>query len=153
MPRMSNLLLVRLMLMLAAIHPRAPMTNSALDVAIASNTVVDADNPAFGSPEMDVAVLLVTAWEESRFKVDAVGDGGDSLGAWELQRTPAVVAFDLAQSTPLAYAKLRESARQCPDAPLAPYIGGCYRRRARVRSAMRMALARIVAAAASLVTQ
>jgi|SRR5579862_8406255 len=145
---MRRMILLRLLLMLAAIHSSAPSTNAAFDVAIAANAVVDADQPAFGSPEMDVAVLLVTAWEESRFKLDTVADGGDSLGVWQLQRTSRAVAFDLAQSTPIAYARLRESAKACPDAPLAPYIGGCYRSKARARSRHRMHMAERVAAAA-----
>ncbi len=141
--------LITLVKMLLAIHASAPRTNSALDVAVAADLVVDAADPAFGSPEMDVAVLVVTAWRESRFQTRAVGDGGDSLGAWQLQRVDRDVAFDLARSTPLAYARLREGARRCPSAPLAPYVGGCWSSRARRESALRMAKAREMVAAAA----
>lgn len=136
--------LILLFQMLLALHPRAPETHSAFDVALAANQVVDAGDPAFGSPAMDVAVLLVTAWRESHFNARAVGDGGDSLGAWQLQRVGPGLAFDLAASTPVAYQRLREAARQCPSAPLAPYVGGCWSRRARLESDLRMATARRV---------
>jgi hypothetical protein len=137
--------LILLMRMLLAIHASAPSTNAALDVALAANAVVDSDNPVFGSAEMDLAVLIETAWRESRFQVDAVGDSGDSLGVWQLQHVPRAVAFDLALSTPIAYARLREAASQCPGAPLAPYVGGCWSPRARLEGERRLRAARKLA--------
>jgi hypothetical protein len=71
----------------------------------------------------EAAVMAVTAWHESRFVPDAIGDHGQSLCAWQLQ-TRAPVLRDLRRCAELAHARLRESAEACPAHPLAVYASG-----------------------------
>jgi hypothetical protein len=122
-------------------------------VAGAIAEAVTAENsPIFASLEIDEAVLLVIAREESRFRRDAVGDGGKSLGVFELKGTSRHDAFDLRAAARIAYARLRESAAACPDAPLAVYASGsCTNRTGRRISAQRMAEARKVVDVAAVI--
>ena len=90
-------------------------------------------------------MLLVTSHQESRFRANAVGDGGRSLGAFELQGVRPVDAFDVRTAARLAYSRLRESAKVCPAAPLAFYVSGdCHNRTGRRMSAYRMRMVRRV---------
>ena len=104
------------------IAPRAV----ALEIAYAAESVEEA------------ATLAVMAWDESRMRPDAIGDQGRSLCAYQLQRVSWGVLGDLRFCTRIAVERLRESARQCPSAPLAVYASGnCGH--ARELSARRMA--------------
>lgn len=138
-----------LLLLISTIAPGAEHANAAQDVAAAISHVVDDTNPIFGSGDVDRAVLVEMAWQESRFRRDAVGDSHRSKGAYQLQGVPEALAFDVDRATVIAYARIRESAKACPASPLAPYASGsCTNRGGRRISALRMAEAlRLVRAA------
>jgi hypothetical protein len=75
---------------------------------------------------LEAAVRVEMAYEESRLIPDRVGDGGKSRCAFQLQRAPISVLTDLRQCAEIADVRLRQSARDCPDAPLSSYAsGGC----------------------------
>ena len=111
------------------------------EIVSAISSVVDEANPIFGDVETDEVVLLETAWRESGFDLLAAGDEGRSHGAYQLQR----VAHGLSarEQTKIAYARLRDSARQCGAGTpwaLAGYLSGsCTNRGGRKLSAFRLA--------------
>lgn len=134
-------LLQTLRLMAAALSPMAPHTYDAGPVmAEIAHVVGDAKAPVFATKEQDAAALLITAWEESNFKKNAVGDHGRALCAYQLQRAPRAVLNSLWLCTSVAYARMRRSYAACHDAPWAPYVGGtCTNRTARKVSHYRLA--------------
>jgi hypothetical protein len=143
-------LLQALHLMAATLSPSAPRTFDASPIMAEIAKVVgeDTHSPAFGSKLEDAAAMLETAWEESRFKRDAVGDHGRALCAYQLQRAPRAVLNSLWLCTSIAYARMRQSVAVCHDAPWAPYVGGsCTNRTARKVSARRsQEMARVLTA-------
>jgi hypothetical protein len=77
----------------------------------------------------EAATLVVMAKRESDFVPDVEGDckplrGCDSFGTWQLQRVSREVAFDPFAAAPIALARLRSSAVECPQAPLSVYASG-----------------------------
>ena len=74
--------------------------------------------PAGAAGRANMAVMLVAvAWAESRFQLDAVGDKGQSLGAWQLSkhwRAPK----DAEGQADRAAELLAESHRVCRPRPL-----------------------------------
>lgn len=72
----------------------------------------------------EAALLADTAWEESRFVPNAVGDHGRALCGYQLQHAPTRVLVDLRLCTELGLERLRQSAALCPRHPLAYYLSG-----------------------------
>lgn len=119
-------LLQVLHVMAATLSPLAPHIYQADLVMLEIAHIVGESKapPVFASKEEDAAVMLVTAWEESRFTAAAVGDHGRALCAYQLQRAPRAVLTSMWLCTTIAYARLRASVKACPGAPLSPYVGG-----------------------------
>ncbi len=104
-----------------------------------------------GSCELDAAAMVATAWEEGRFCTECLrGDHGLSVTTWQL-RTPDPDLRERLDRAPLAAARrayfiMRAGAQLCPDAPLAPYAGGCHNRAARAIGERRQAAAQCLLA-------
>lgn len=111
-----------------------------------ARVVTEAKRPLFASRELDAAVMLETAYAESRFIAGAIGDHGAALCAYQLHFAPRSVLYDLHDCTARAYAHLRWSIASCRAWPLAPYVGGCDRPLARRMSAQRLYVARHIVA-------
>jgi len=142
--------LVALYLMLAALAgPGMAHSKVARDIAEEIASVLDAAHPIFDSVEKDAAVMATMAYYESTLGRFVVGDGGVAHCAYQLHGAPSRVLWDLHTCTALAYARLRASAVQCPDAPLAIYVSGsCTNRGGRRVSVYRMREAERVQASA-----
>lgn len=134
-------LLQALHLMAFAIAPTAPHTFDAnLVMAEIAHVVGESKRPpVFATKLQDAAAMLETAWEESNFKKNAVGDHGRALCAYQLQNAPRAVLTSLWLCTSMAYSRMRVSYAKCHDAPWAPYLGGtCTNRTARKVSRHRL---------------
>jgi hypothetical protein len=119
-------------------------------VHVVDERVVEAqEDPAFGTMEMDEAVMIEMAWRESTFKRNAVGDHGRSIGYFQMQRLPKSILKDAHRQAVIAYDRLRDSAKSCGhSAPLAKYASGnCAH--GRELSAFRMREARHLVSVAS----
>jgi hypothetical protein len=133
--------------LMSLVHPLAQRTGGAHAFAQAIAFVVESDEPPPGmTREMGAALLVVTAWEEGRFCVGCRrGDRGVSVCTFQVRAFSERHAQQLEASpvacTRAAYATMRASVRICPDAPLAPYAGGCLSPAARAIAARRLALA------------
>lgn len=132
--------------LMLALDARAATTPDAREIAASIARVVDDEAPVFGAPLMDAAVLVETGYRESAWRTAAVGDHGRALCWAQIQRAPRAVLTDVDACTRIAYARLRESTRQCPSAPMALYVSGrCDRGRRlsawRMREAVRIARA------------
>lgn len=145
--------------MMAALSPSAMTTGNAPAIARAIAAVVTSDTPPGMDPELAAAILVVTAYEESRFVLAARrGDIG---------RSPvgAVCAFqvharDEAQATRLerdpiactraAFYVLRIAAtRTCVRDPIAAYAGNCNARAAKAIASRRLSKAHEIRAMAA----
>ena len=73
--------------------------------------------PGAQGVERMAAILSVTAWREGRFKLDAIGDGGQSVGAFQISRywRPGVTVDEQARKAAWLVA---ESFRVCAARPL-----------------------------------
>jgi hypothetical protein len=122
---------------MAALHPSAPRTGAAGAVAVGiARAVTEEASPVFDSRRVDAAALVITAWEEGRFCFRCRrGDTSDqsklpaSVGTWQIRATSETWARRI-ESDPILGARIalgtmRESARICPEHPLAPYCGSC----------------------------
>lgn len=125
--------------LMAAIHPQAPQTGNAGAVADAIARVVTEarELPADWSQEFTASVLVVTGWDESRYRQDAE-DPVRHARCWaqieghpEVARSPYVCAR-------VALAIMVDSARRCPEFPLAGYAGACRSRASRAISTGRI---------------
>jgi hypothetical protein len=88
---------------------------------------------------LDQAVLLgVTMYAESRCDVGAIGDNGRARGGFQLWHATGTLEGDARSALWI----IRHGAGSCPDAPLAPYCGGCDVPEARRISETRVGLAR-----------
>lgn len=134
---MTLLQTLHLMVTLIAPHARATYQADLVMIEIA-HVVGESKSTVFANKEQDAAMMLIQAWEESRFKANAVGDHGQALCAYQLHNAPKRVLTSMWLCTTLAYQRLRLSVKACPDSPLAPYIGGCGNRTARARSEYRL---------------
>jgi len=103
--------------------PSVPWGPSYVETATAIVTACE-ERPAFGSAERCAAVLTAIAYHESRFQPDAIGDGGQSRGVWQVSR-----AWGLAPAAPvLEHARLAaelvdRSEHICHDRPLDERLG------------------------------
>jgi hypothetical protein len=78
--------------------------------------------PLQGSKERMAAVLVAIAWAESRYRIDAVGDGGQSVGVWQMSRAWHPPA-DLDGQALLAASLVERSFAVCRDNPLWERLG------------------------------
>jgi hypothetical protein len=101
--------------------------------AAAIAQVASEDAPPSGyTAEEGAAMLTVSLYEEGRFCIGAScgrGDKGKSVCSGQVRAFSEAHARQL-ELSPLAcargaYAIIRGGAAICPDAPLAPYCGGC----------------------------
>lgn len=76
---------------------------------------IAADIDSTDATEVEVEELVAICLHESRCHLRAVGDGGKSLGPWQVQGG--------GDSAAVALAKLRWSERICGVGGLAPYAG------------------------------
>lgn len=86
----------------------------------------------------DACDLAVYADFESGAQALAVGDGGRSLGAWQLQRVPARLAFEPAAAARVWLGVADASRALCADLPAAERLaalvsGSCARGRTKAR--------------------
>ncbi len=137
------------MMLVALAGPPAAHSRLARELAMEIASVVDVAHPIFESAQKDAAVMAATAYFESSLGRNVIGDGGYAHCAYQLHGAPSRVLWDLHACTTLAYARLRASAAQCPDAPLAIYTSGsCTNRGGRRVSVYRMREAERVQASA-----
>jgi hypothetical protein len=102
--------------MAMAIAPRAEYTQDAHTII---TTIA-----RMATSKHEAAKLLIQAWRESRFKINAVGDKGKALGAYQLHRAPTEVLTNIALATRITIARLRESETLCPAHPLVVFAKG-----------------------------
>lgn len=102
--------------------------------------------PLEGSAPRMAALLVAVAWRESRFDVAAKGDGGQSLGAWQISRAWVRDAPGLDAEARLATKLVVESFRICASRPLAERLSwyawgraGCDHAHAASRARMSLA--------------
>ena len=89
-----------------------------------------------------VALLVAVAYRESTFKVDAVGDKGQSVCAFQILHGARSLLTDVRACTDAGYVQLAASVLACPAHPLAPYARGtCESEEGRRISADRMRIA------------
>src|SRR6516225_3823323 len=50
---------------------------------------------------IEAAILVSLAWHESRFKIDAIGDHGQSVGLYQISRSNLIVPANLVLHDPL----------------------------------------------------
>lgn len=114
----------------AAAHLLVPgRDHAALDVAIAAR--VDAELPLFADDadkRKTAAYLVAVAFRESSLRLDAVGDHGQSVCAFQIGRSSGgttAMLTDADACVAKGFAMLRTSMRLCPAFPLAWYaVGG-----------------------------
>jgi hypothetical protein len=114
---------------LAAMQSLSPLADhSVLGTAIAAR--VDAESPLFADDvdrRKTAAWLVAIAYRESSFKLDAVGDKGQSLCAFQVGRSSggtAAMLTDADACVGAAFPMLRTSMRLCRAFPLAWYAAG-----------------------------
>ena len=117
-----------LLVVAAMLAPGAERTPGAADVVQAvALAVQDARARVFDDDptgDTDAVVQLVYAWRESGFRADAVGDGGKSLGMWQLRYTPAAFALDPLRAAIVWRRLAFAGKRRWPDCPLRGVSGG-----------------------------
>jgi hypothetical protein len=148
---MFKLLRALVMSALAYLHPGARTAAVIADAIAAEVSRTCRDGGALGSCELDAVALAVSAEQEGRLCLGGAclrGDHGRSASTFQVMgRTAADTARyerDLGAATHRAYAVLRAGAALCPNEPLAPYCGGCWRRGARALARPRLELARAI---------
>ena len=108
-------------------HPEAPdQDRLAVAIATAAEEAPLFDDDVDG--RRTAALLVVTAWEESRFDRFAVGDSGRSCGLFGIwvgrsERRCRAIQEDVFGSARIARDMLRESLRVCRARPVAERLG------------------------------
>jgi hypothetical protein len=123
-----------------AIHPLAPRAPDAPVIADGIAVAVAGDElpPLTGTREGDAALLGLYAYRESSLRACASGDGGRSLGPWQLQRLPPALACAPADAARVWLHVARASFDLCGELPVAERLaalasGSCSRGRRLVR--------------------
>ena len=89
------------------------------------------------------AVMVALAWFESRFRLDAVGDHGRSVCAYQIHHGSRALLDDPAECIRAGLRHVRHSMMTCPESPLSVYARGrCDSDEGRKLSGHRMALAK-----------
>ena len=111
---------------LAAAQLLAPgRDHTVLATAIA--TRVDAEAPLFQADtdkRKTAAWLVAVAFRESSLRLDAVGDHGHSVCAFQIYGGAQALLTDADRCVSVAFYMLRTSMRYCPAFPLAWYAAG-----------------------------
>jgi len=112
---------------------------------VASAIAAAADGSLTGDVSLDEALMVVYAAYESALRPCAVGDGGKSLGVWQLQGVARAIACDPQRAAAHWFAAARASSALCGALPeeerlAALASGDCQHARRLVRE--RYALAR-----------
>jgi hypothetical protein len=109
------------------------------------SAVVDAVNHTADTTftkDLLAAILLVTAYGESRFNPQASGDNGLACGIYQTHAVDKATCLaykaNVYLATTAAIVWITKSAAICPDAPLSPYCGGCNNRTARAIAKARL---------------
>ena len=117
-----------------------------LALASAIVDVVAERGPIFAGPDGErrtIALMVAVSYRESTFKLDAVGDHGRSVCAFQILNGSRSLLTDVRACTNEGYTQLAASVRACPAHPVAPYARGkCSSPSSRAISADRMHLAR-----------
>ena len=115
---------------------------------LASNaicTAVEHSKQDVYNPDYLAALLLITAFGETRFDPSLRGDSGHSCGMFQLKSQNPSTCEAFAGNTYLAAAAaihwLVDSARVCPACPACAYAGGCNNRGAQAIGLARQVLA------------
>lgn len=98
-----------------------------VSLASAIAGVVAERGPIFAGPDGErrtVALMVAVAYRESTFKVDAVGDNGASVCAFQIWHGPRSLLSDVRACVDAGYTQLLASVRACPAHPVAPYARG-----------------------------
>jgi hypothetical protein len=136
---------------LAYLHPGARTAAPIADAIAVEVSRTCSHGDALGSCELDAVALAVSAEQEGHLCLGAAclrGDHGRSASTFQVMGLTAADTAryerDLGAATHRAYAVLRAGAALCPSEPLAPYLGGCGRRGARILARPRLELARAI---------
>lgn len=117
-----------------------------LELATAIASVVEERGPIFEGDDGNrrtVALLVAIAYRESSFRVDAVGDHGASVCAFQIWHGSRALLTDARACVNAGYTHLAHSVRTCPAHPVSVYArGSCSSKPGRAISADRMHLAR-----------
>lgn len=129
---------------LRAVASLTTADHAALSDAIA--TVAADEAPLFADDdarEKTAALMVAVAWRESNFKLNAVGDHGRSVCAFQILGGSPDLLTDAVACTRTAFRMMRHSFALCRESPLAIYARGvCASDEGRKLSRDRMALAR-----------
>ena len=110
--------------LLIALFAGRDVPPAAPELTAAAERAVTLDGPLRGYDEAaTLAILMVTADEESGFRMDAHGDSGRAKCAMQIWTREDVSTPELCMRA--AIRNLRESQRMCPDELAAQYAGGC----------------------------
>lgn len=107
---------------------RTPWADTFASTALAIDQVVLEEEPLYRGPdgkERTAALLVSLAWFESRFRVDAVGDHGQSIGLYQVSKAhaPREELLGAASATRVALGLIRESQRVCAGRALPEQLG------------------------------
>ncbi len=107
---------------------RTPWADTFAETALAVDQVVRDEPPLFkgvDGRQRTAALLVSLAWFESRFRGDAEGDHGQSLGLYQISRAhaPRQELLGAASATRRALALIRTSQRVCAARPLEEQLG------------------------------
>lgn len=114
----------------ALLHPHAPTTRAEIAFARAAAPVLEKSAPLPGLSERETAALiLVVAWEESRFE-NVIGDHGAAVCPMQIHyvyapEPRALLVGSLTACVHRGLEFMRSSFGACRGAPLARYCGGC----------------------------
>lgn len=98
-----------------------------LALASAIADVVETRGPIFAGTDgarRTAALLVAVAWRESSFRVDAVGDHGRSVCAYQILDGARSLLTDARACVDAGYTHLARSVRACPAHPVAVYARG-----------------------------
>lgn len=113
--------------MMASLSPHLPPDAPVIADAIAV-AVLTEERPALASANLDLAALVDTAWEESRFRIEPRAyshDAKDGTSCGAFQTACASLPRTLVGQARKALWLIRLGAQSCPDSPLSPYLGAC----------------------------
>lgn len=135
-----------LVVLLFAIFLHHPPTVEQIKLAWAIADVETEQGPIFDGErgaEHTVSVMSAVAYRESGLRLDAVGDGGRSVCAFQILGGAKVLLTDAHACAEAGYQMLKASVRACPSHPVAVYARGrCDSVQGRRISDDRMALAK-----------
>lgn len=129
--------------MMLQLSPHLPPDSAAIADAI-SIAVLTEERPVLASANEDVAALVVTARRESLFSIHPKPWRPEwgSLWCGAFQLVCETMPSTLLAQARKALAIIRYGVEQCPQSPLARYLGGCLTGEARREGDRRIAMTR-----------